>query len=215
MNKIIKLGIAEDHLVLRQGIISLLNDYENIEVIFDVNNGKELLDAIKNNKPDIVILDIEMPTMDGKESLEKIKLNYPDVKVIILSMHFEDAFIYEFIKNGACAFLPKQCSIDSLVDAIHNVYIVGHYYDAKVSEAMANMIKKNSATNTIINDAIFTSREINIIKLICQRKTNKEIAEELELSVRTVEGHRYNISKKTGINNTLDLVDFVTINKLL
>jgi DNA-binding NarL/FixJ family response regulator len=215
MNKIIKLGIAEDHLVLRQGIISLLNDYENIEVIFDVNNGKELLDAIKNNKPDIVILDIEMPTMDGKESLEKIKLNYPDVKVIILSMHFEDAFIYEFIKNGACAFLPKQCSIDSLVGAIHNVYIVGHYYDAKVSEAMANMIKKNTASNTIINDAIFTSREINIIKLICQRKTNKEIAEELELSVRTVEGHRYNISKKTGINNTLDLVDFATKNKLL
>ncbi len=215
MNKIIKIGIAEDHLVLRQGIISLLNDYENIEVIFDVNNGKELLAAIKNNKPDIVLLDIEMPIMDGKESLEKIKLNYPDVKVIIMSMHFEDAFIYEFIKNGACAFLAKQCSIDSLVDAIHNVYIVGHYYDTKVSEAMANMIKKNTTSHTIINDAIFTSREINIIKLICKRKTNKEIAEELELSVRTVEGHRYNISKKTGINNTLDLVDFATKQKIL
>jgi two-component system response regulator DegU len=215
MNNPIHIGIADDHLVLRQGLVSLLKEYDNLNIIIDVNNGKELLEALKKSKPDIVLLDIEMPVMNGKEALEKMQLKYPSIKVVIMSMHFNDAYIIEFIKKGACAFLPKNCDIEKIVDAIYSVHEFGHYYDNKVSAAMAAILKKTSVQEDFIPGTQFTKREIQIIRLICLKKTNLEIAQETNLSVRTIEGHRYNISKKTGINNTVDLVDFATRNKII
>lgn len=214
MTSPIHIGIADDHLVLRQGLVSLLKEYDNLNIIIDVSNGKELLDALKKSKPDIILLDIEMPVMNGKEALEKIQAKYPFIKVVIMSMHFNDAYIIEFIKKGACAFLPKNCDIDKIVDAIHSVHEFGHYYDNKVSAAMAAILKKSTVEQDIVTGTQFTKREIQIIRLICLKKTNAEIAKETNLSVRTIEGHRYNISKKTGINNTVDLVDFAARHKI-
>ncbi len=215
MSKTIHIGIADDHLVLRQGLISLLKEYDNLNVVVDVNNGKELLDSLKRNKPDIILLDIEMPIMNGREALEKMQFKYPLVKVIIMSMHFNDAYIIEFIKNGACAFLPKNCDIDKIVDAIYSVYEIGYYYDNRVSSAMAAILKKSVPREDVVFGMEFTKREIEIIRLICLKKSNIEIAKAVNLSVRTVEGHRYNISKKTNINNPVDLIDFAIHNKLI
>jgi DNA-binding NarL/FixJ family response regulator len=215
MKKIIHIGIADDHKLLRQGIISLLSEYENLNVIVDVSNGKELMEALKKSKPSVILLDIEMPVMNGKEALEKIIAKYPEVKVIMMSMHFNDSYIIEFIQNGARGFLPKNCDIDKIVDAIHAVHEVGYYYDNKVSAAMANMLKTVPKVVNAINDTEFTARELQILKMILHKKTNQEISEDLTLSIRTVEGHRLNISKKSNTNNSDDLISFIKKHRIL
>lgn len=214
MTKPIHLAIVDDHLVLRQGLIALLKEYDNLNIIFDVGNGKELLAELKTNKPDVVLLDIEMPIMNGKEALEKIQAKYPKIKVIIMSMHFNDDYIIEFIKNGACAFLPKNCDIEKIVDAIQSVYELGYYYDNKVSAAMASMLKNAPTKEDLVPGTQFTIREIEILKLIYIKKSNNEIADQLNVSIRTIEGHRYRISKKTKTTNPMELIEYITLNNI-
>jgi two-component system response regulator DegU len=215
MAKRINIGIADDHVVLRQGLVSLLKEYDNLNIVLDVNNGKELMDQLKIKKPDIILLDIEMPIMNGKVALEKIRLKYPTVKVMMMSMHFNDSYIIEYIKAGACAFLPKNCDIDKIVEAILSVHKNGYYYDDKVSAAMAATIKRMGFEHDLVPGTNFTKREIEILKLVCKRKNSNEIAEELNLSNRTVEGHRYNIAKKSGITDTDELIEYAIQTKLI
>lgn len=215
MKKKIHIGIVDDHLVLRQGLKMLLKEYNHLNVVLDAGNGKEFLDALRISVPDVILLDIEMPVMNGKEALEKVLEKYPGLKVIIMSTHFNDGYIIEFIRNGACGFISKSNDIEKIVDAIQSVHELGYYYDHKVSAVMARMIKRIPSVPTLVPDTELTRREIEIIKLVCNKKTNNAIARQLNLSVRTIEGHRYNISKKTNTSNTLELIDFVVQNNLL
>ncbi|MES2763738.1 MAG: response regulator transcription factor [Bacteroidota bacterium] len=215
MAKRIHIGIADDHLVLRQGLVSLLKEYENLNVILDVNNGKELMEELKTKKPDIILLDIEMPVMNGGVALEKIQNKYPKVKVIMMSMHFNDGYIIEYIKKGACAFLPKNCDIDKIVEAIFAVHESGYYYDDKVSAAMAATIKRMSFEQDLVPGTDFTKRELEILKLVCKGRSSTEIALELNLSNRTVEGHRYNIAKKINITDQDELIEYAVKTKLI
>lgn len=215
MHQQIKIGIADDHVILRQGLIAILKEYPHLDIVLDVNNGQELMLELEKQLPDIILLDIEMPIMNGKDTLELIQLKYPSIKVMMMSMYFNDSYIIEFIKNGACAFLPKNCDIDKLVDAINTVYERGHYYDEKISEVIINVLKQLPPINKLIPKKLdLTNRELEIIELICSKKTNNEIANQLHLSVRTIEGHRYNISKKTNTTNTLELIEYATKNNL-
>jgi DNA-binding NarL/FixJ family response regulator len=215
MAKKINIGIADDHVVLRQGLVSLLKEYDNLNVTLDVNNGKELMEELKVKKPDIIILDIEMPVMNGKVALEKIQIKYPKLKVIMMSMHFNDGYIIEYIKKGACAFLPKNCDIDKIVEAIFSVHENGYYYDDKVSAAMAATIKRMGFEQDLVPGTEFTKRELEILKLICNKKSSPQIARELNLSNRTVEGHRYNIARKVGITDPDELIEFAIQTKLV
>ena len=215
MKKPIHIAIVDDHVIMRQGLISLLAEYEEINILFDANNGKELMDNLKSSKPDIVLLDIAMPIMNGKEALEKIQLKYPKIKVIMMSEYFHDEHIIEFIKAGACAFLPKNCNIDKLLDAFNHVYEHGYYYDNRISAVLASMLKKTPLDTKVVADTEFTKQEIKIIKLVCLKKSNVEIADELHVSVRTIESHRYNISKKTNTTNTMDLIEHAERNGIL
>lgn len=217
MSKKINIGIADDHLVLRQGLVALLKEYDDLHVMIDVSDGKELLEALKHKRPDVIILDIEMPNMNGKVALEKIQLKYPQLKVIMMSMHFNDSYIVEFIKKGACAFLPKNCDIDKIVDAIYAVHENGYYYDDKVSAAMATTLKKLAHVDdlVVVHGTDFTKRELEILKLICRKYSSADIALELNLSQRTIEGHRYNISRKTNITDTAQLIAYALQHKLV
>ena len=215
MHQQIKIGIADDHVILRQGLIAILKEYPHLDIVLDVNNGQELMLELEKQLPDIILLDIEMPIMNGKDTLELIQLKYPSIKVMMMSMYFNDSYIIEFIKNGACAFLPKNCDIDKLVDAINTVYERGHYYDEKISEVIINVLKQLPPIHKLIPKKLdLTNRELEIIELICSKKTNNEIANQLHLSVRTIEGHRYNISKKTNTTNALELIEYAIKNNL-
>jgi len=217
MNKPIKIGIAEDHLLTRQGLISLLKEFDNIKVVFDVSNGRELLESLKSGVPDIILLDIEMPVMNGREAFEKIKIKYPKLKVIIISMHFKDSYIIEFVKKGVNGFLNKNSSIEKIVDTLNNVHKFGHFYDNTVSLILAKTVAREFAPpmEEIFAATGFTSREIEIIRVMCLNKSNREIADELNISVRTVEGHRLHIMKKTSCKNAAELTTFAIQNNFV
>lgn len=193
----IKIGLAEDHAVLRQGLISLLKEHKNISVSFDVSSGQELMEALKTSQPHIVLLDIQMPVMNGIEALKQITLNYPDIQVIMLSNFFNLAHIVECVRAGAKALLPKEATINKITEAIASVYTVGHYYDEKVTEFMRkeifNPVLKSRETSKIK----LTKREDEILKLIQPNKTSQEIADIFNVSTRTIEWHRSNLKKKT------------------
>lgn len=217
MKNTIKIAIADDHLFVRQGLIALLKEFEHIELLFDVSNGKEALEMLKKYRPDILLLDIEMPVMDGAETFDKIKIRYPTLKVVILSSHYKDSYIIEFIKKGVAGFLNKNTSIEKIIEVINAIYIDDFYYDSVVALIMSRVITFANETShqKIRADLNLTDQELTIMKLICRNKTSAEIANQLFISVRTVEGHRLHIRQKTNCKNTMDLVAFSIKNNIV
>ncbi len=211
MIKPILVAIAEDHLLFRQGIVTMLSDEENIKVLFDVANGQELLDNLKDKRPDVILLDIRMPVMNGEEALEYISGNYPDIKVIVISMHYSDHYITHFIKNGARGFLPKNCPIESVIDAIIAVHNHGYYFDNKVSRSMITELLQTKK----IPQVELTDRELLIIKLLCDEKSTAEIGEQLLISNRTVEWHKKNIFDKTSSKSLAGLAIYAIKHKII
>ena len=140
----IKLGIAEDHKLLRQDLVSLLDKKKEFSVIFDAANGRELLSFLEQECPDILLLDLVMPEMDGFEALKYIKIKYPLVKVIVLSSYYEDEFILETVRNGARGFLAKNTDLGSLLKAIYKVDTRGYYFDDKVTPLMIHKIQQDN-----------------------------------------------------------------------
>jgi DNA-binding NarL/FixJ family response regulator len=215
MMKKIKLAIAEDHLLVRQGMIALLKEEEGIELLFAASNGAELLDKLQIHSPDIVLLDIAMPVMDGKEAIERISQQYPAIKVIIITSHYNDKYVTEFLARGAKGFLAKNSDIEVVVEAIYSVYEQGYYFDALVSKSMVE--KLISANNGQFPDAmpLLSSREIEVLKLVVQEKNNQEISAALFLSKRTIEWHKKNILVKTNSKNTIGLVKYALKNGII
>ncbi len=210
----IQIGIIEDHSIVRAGLVAMLKEFNRINILFDVSNGLELLDKLKTTKPDIILLDIEMPVMDGRAALEKIKRKYPKLKVIIITAFSEHAHIVEFIKMGVNSFLPKDCKIDELTQAIYSVHENGTYFDRHVSTVIARELAEPTINNTI-DETGLSKQEIEIIKLICEDKTSKEIANILSLSLKTIEFHRSKILRKTNSKNIAALVKYALHNKII
>lgn len=207
MRRKIRVGIAEDHEVLRQGLIALFKAQGDIRTLFDVSNGAELLEALRDpTKPDVILLDLDMPAVDGRQALKLITQRYPDIKVIILSQHTQLDFINECIALGAHGFLSKDCDFDKILDAISAAVFKGFYFDDVVSKALVADVRNKRNTVEITQGNLIDTIDIQIIQLICQGFSNKKIAKELFLSERTIEGRRLRISNKTGTNNVVELV---------
>lgn len=188
--------MAEDHPVFRQGLIALLKEEQRIEVLFDVENGLELLNRLQDVKPNVVLLDIEMPVMNGYETFKSIKKEYPDVKVIILSTHFHPSYVQEYLKSGAGAFLPKNTSLKEIVFAITRVHHEGFYYGDKVKGILEVFARRESEEDAKCAKAGLTDREMEVYKLLGEGKGNAEIAKALNISLRTAEWHRQNLNHK-------------------
>jgi len=214
MKKPIRIAIAEDHDLVRQGMVALLKDEKDVNLVFDVSNGSELLEQLKKSKIDIVLLDLEMPIVNGHQALKIISEKHPDVHVIIVSMHYSDAFISESILMGAKGFLPKNCDFETVVDAIFAVQEQGYYFNDKISKSLLNKLIKEKDSNSSNSRDPLTSREHQILEFICSGKTNKEIGELLCISVRTVESHRKAIIEKTNSQNVAGLVLYAVKNGL-
>lgn len=206
MSDRIRLGIAEDHDLVRQGLIALLEDVSQIELAFDVANGSILLDALDQSPVDVILLDLDMPVMTGQQALELIKSSHPDVKCLIISMHYSPIFIQQCLRLGAHGFLPKNCSREVLIDAILSVHYNGFYFDDTITPELLKKALKGKDFKVDAVDDILTQREIDILRLICDGLKNSDIADELGISLRTVEVHRKSISDKTNSSNVAGVV---------
>lgn len=212
----IRIIIADDHEIFRDGFKLMLSKQKDITLAGEAENGKELLELTRTLKPDVVITDIKMPIMDGIEATAKISEEFPETGVICLSMFDEDDLIVDMLEAGAKGFLIKNANKNEIIEAIITVYNNDPYYCKTTSRKLTHMIA-NSRFNPYkkINKAEFTEREKEIIKMISQEMTNKQIGDKIFLSVRTVEGHRLKILEKMNVKNTVGLVVYAIRNGLL
>jgi len=212
----IKIILADDHRIFRDGIKSLLSDYEFIDIIGEVSSGIELLNILKTLNPDIVIVDITMQGISGIEAAEQISHLYTEIKIMILSMHTNEEFVTNSIKAGAKAYLPKDSSKEELIEAIKTLYEGGEYYSKLVSDNfMKNYFKKYKVEQNLKENDDLTQREIEILKLAANGVSNKEIADKLFISVKTVDAHKNHIMQKLKLKNTAEMVLYAVKNKII
>jgi DNA-binding NarL/FixJ family response regulator len=212
----IKIILADDHRIFRDGIKSLLSDNDFINIIGEASSGNELLDMLKTQKPDVVIVDITMPGLSGIEVSKQISSLYPEIKIMILSMHTDEDFVINSIKAGAHGYLPKDTSKEELLEAIKIIYDGGEYYGKLVSDNfLKNYIKKFKTGQTLKENEDLTQREIEILKLAASGSSNKEIADKLFISIKTVDAHKNHIMQKLKLKNTAEMVLYAVKNKII
>ncbi len=211
----IKIVIADDHEIFREGFKLLLKNQPELQLVGEAENGKELLEIAYREQPDVAIIDIKMPVMDGIEACQQIKKKFPDLKVIALSMFNDDNLIIDMLESGAKGYLLKNTNKNELLEATKAVFEGSTYYCSATSAKLTRMIAE-SKFNPYRDHPVqkFTARETDIIKLICEQYTNKEIATMLGLSIRTVESHRKNIQEKTAAKNLVGVVVYAIKHKI-
>ena len=208
----IKALLADDHAVIRSGIRSLLESEGDVQVIAEANNGQEALTQVQAHQPDLAILDIRMPVMNGLEATQRIRKAAPDTKVLILSMHDDEEYILQSVDSGASGYLLKGSSKEEFLRAVRAVYAGEKYFSAEVSQVFVNSYlhgrspARGTLTSAEPQTYDLTKREKQILRLLFEGVGNKEIAEQLNKSVRTVETHRFNIMKKLEVNNVVELL---------
>jgi len=204
-----KVFIADDHTLFRKAMVNLLRSFERVGEVKDAENGKELLTLIKFEKPDVAIVDLQMPVMDGAETCENIIQKFPDVKIIILTMHDSEKYILHMMEAGVHAFLLKNTEPDELERAIYAVVEKDFYHNDLVGSVLRKNVKeKRMGLRPVFRHAELTDREKEILVLICQELTIREIGQRLSLSENTVRNHRVNIMEKVEVNNTVGLVKY-------
>ncbi|MEI6866512.1 response regulator transcription factor [Flavicella sp.] len=210
MNKTIKILLADDHLLVRNGIKSLLEEEESLEVIGEASNGQEALEFAKELKPDLLIIDVRMPIMDGIEAVGNLHLYSPNTKSIVLSMHDSDEYILKSIKAGASGYLLKDTGKLEFIKAINIIFRGGKYFSGDISNVIVSNYLQNSnstpkKTPIISSTHGLTKKEVEILQFILSGKTNTEISNSLGKSKRTIETHRFNLMKKLNVKNLIEL----------
>lgn len=204
----INILIADDKSLIRDGISMILSLYENINVVGEVNNGKEVIDFVSKVNVDLILMDIRMPVMDGVEATKIIKERYPDIKVLILTTFNEDKYIFEGLKNGADGYLLKDINSDKLVKSIEMVYSGNVLMQPEVAKKMVDFIDRGSLEKEFKdnkNFSILTNREYEIAILVSEGKSNKEISEILFITEGTVKNHITKILDKLEIRDRTQL----------
>lgn len=213
IGKELTIYIADDHALVAQGVASLLSKLEQVSEIKLFANGKELYKACLIKRPDFVFLDLEMPVWGGVETLLELQKSLPQVPVLILSMLNEKVIIEDCVEKGALAYLHKDCSYEEICEALNTVSTGEVYYSREVLKVLAGL--KNTATTSLSLSEELSEREMEILSLICDGFSPKEIAEKLFLSPRTVETHKNNIMQKFGVGSVGKLISLAIKNKIV
>ncbi|UYQ95158.1 response regulator transcription factor [Chitinophaga horti] len=214
----IKVAIADDHKIFRSGVINTLTPYENINVVFEAEDGEHLLDIMTRQLPDVILMDLKMPKLDGIAATVQVKEKYPDVKVIILTMYEDDNFIVHLVENGANAYLLKNSEPEEIYEAICTTFEKGFYFNENVNLALLKKVlhkNKQQFKPTFKNEIQLNERELEVLKMICSELTTQEISEKIFLSPRTVEGIRQKLLEKINVKNTVGLVLYAFRNGLI
>lgn len=208
MNSNVSVVLVDDHVLLRNGLSTLVSDL-GFNVLYECNNGKHLTQTLnKENCPDLVLMDINMPEMDGFETTIWLRNNFPLVNVIALSMFDDEGSIIRMLKNGARGYILKDINPAELKLAINSVMTKGFYYSELVTGSLLHSIANNQENDHVTSVLSLKEREIEFIKLACTEMTYKEISDKMNLSPRTIDGYRDDLFQKLGVKSRVGLVLF-------
>jgi DNA-binding NarL/FixJ family response regulator len=202
----IKVAIADDHALFRTGVKTSLSGYKDIQMIAEAENGMQLLNLLKHIKPDVILLDIHMPIMDGYSTLPEIKKMYPDMKVIMLSMNNDPSIITRMMEIGANSYLTKESDSETIYNAIRTCYEQEFFFNDLTNKALLNGLRMKKPAEPATPEVNLSDKEVTILKLMCEEKSTKEIADIVDLSPRTVEAIRDKLKTKTGVKSMAGLV---------
>ena len=214
----IKVLITDDHVLYRAGVKTALSTKKDVKIIAEADNGMHLLNMLKMIQPDVILLDIQMPVMDGIAALPEIKKNWPHIKVIMLTMMDDHSMITRLMELGANSYLSKTSDSEVIYEAIKTCFEQEYYFNALTNKALLTNLKtKNSMTpiKIVQAEANLSDKEVLILKLMCEEKSTKEIADIVELSPRTVEAIRDKLKVKTGAKSTAGLILYAVKNNML
>lgn len=207
----IKVALADDHQLFRSGLTALLKDLQAYEIIYEANDGNELLERIAGKiKPDIVLLDIKMPNKDGFEVVEFLKKHYPEIKIIVLSMFSDEVTVMKMIKLGVEGYILKDANQQEFIEALVSVANNEVFYSKSINKVIQKSFLKKPSIDIQLND-----KEIEFLTLLCQQLSNKEIAEKMFLSVRTIDGYRDQLFEKLEVKSRVGLVLYAIKNKIV
>lgn len=211
MLKMIKIFIADDHILIREGLKKILSLEKDIQIIGETDNSEDIISLVLKTKPDIILLDISFPGKNGLEILKELKISSPDVKALILSMHPEDKFAVRAIKSGAYGYITKESASDELIKAIRKAASGGKYISQNLAEALLNEI--NSPEKKKPHE-LLSDREFEVLRLIVSGKSQSEISQKLSLSSSSVNTYRARILKKLNLRTNADLIYYAIQNGL-
>lgn len=214
----VHIALLDDHRLFRQGIVFILKSLPYVASVTDAATLPELLPAFRQRVPDILLLDLQMPGQEGPEVAQLLLQQYPELKIIVLSMYSADTYITQMMKLGARSYLPKDVDQEQLRRAIEDVLVTGYHFPDQVSRALMRGVQqpaRPARPSPRPAQVQLTPRELEVLQLICQGRTAPEIAEQLFISRRTVEGHRQNLLEKTHSPNAAGLVQYAARHGLL
>ncbi len=218
--ELIKIFVADDHQLFIEGIKALTRDSQEVKLIGEAENGEDLLEQLKTNVPDVILMDINMPKINGIEATKKIRQLYPDVKILALTMFDDTLYVSEMIKAGASGYLLKNAGRAELITAISTVFKGERYVSSEVSLRMIDKMNAGDHTSSEnkmppVRKSEVTKKELEILKLIATELTNAEIAVKLNNSPMTIITHRKNLLRKLGVKNTAGLIKYAMENGML
>ena len=215
---VINVIITDDHVLYRAGVKTALSSKKDIKVIAEADNGSHLMALLKAMHPDVILLDIQMPIMDGITTLAEIKKLYPDIKVIMLTMVDDHSMITKLMELGANSYLTKTSDSEIIYQAIKTCFEQEFYFNSLTNKALLNNLRQRNPIvpeKLIADEVRLSDKEITVLKLMCEEKSTREIAQAVELSPRTVEAIRDKLRSKTGSKSTAGLIMYAVKHKLL
>ncbi|MCY1569723.1 nitrate respiration regulation response regulator NreC [Staphylococcus pettenkoferi] len=213
-----KIVIADDHAVVRTGFSMILNYQDDMEVVATAADGVEAYQKVMTHKPDVLIMDLSMPPGEsGLIATSKISESFPDTKILILTMYDDEEYLFHVLRNGAKGYILKNAPDDQLILAVRTVYNGETYIDMKMTTSLVNEFVNNSKNDAPTNDPfkILSKRELEVLPLVAKGYGNKEIAEKLFVSVKTVEVHKTHIMQKLNLKTKPELVEYAIKKKLV
>lgn len=211
----IKVAIADDHALFRQGVKTALSVKKDVELIAEADNGMQLLNLLKHIEPDVILLDIQMPIMDGIQTLPEIRKVRPEAKVIILSMHNDHSMISKLMEIGANSYLTKNSDSETIYQAIKTCYEQEFFFNELTNKALLTGLRTKRSDIGGQQEADLSDKELRVLKLMCEEKTTKEIADIVDISPRTVEAIRDKLKTKTGAKSMAGLVMYAVKNGII
>ena len=209
--KKVRILLADDHQILRDGLRTLLNTQEDMEVIAEADTGRKAIDLALCHCPDVLVMDVVMPELNGIEATNQLKKDLPEIKVLALSMHADRRFVAEMLKAGASGFLLKECAFQELAEAIRSIIKGKMYLSPSISkcviEEYVGFLSGDEKEHTDSESAL-SHREKEVLQLIAEGKSNRDIAKTLHISVKTVETHKYNIMRKINLHSVAELTKY-------